>query len=161
MKPRARRVSSLDEAAALADRLRAGGGTVVFTVGVFDLLHAGHVRYLREARALGDALVVGVNSDKSVRAHKGPDRPINPQHERAELVLALEPVDAAVIVDGDTPLAIVSLIQPNILVIGSDWNLDEHVARAMVEPRGGRVVRIEGAPGFSTTRLIEKVRRLP
>ena len=97
MRRRSPQVSSADEAAAFAERIRARNGTVVFTNGVFDLLHPGHVRYLRAARALGDALIVAVNSDRSVRANKGPSRPINPEDERAELLLALDCVDAAVI----------------------------------------------------------------
>jgi D-beta-D-heptose 7-phosphate kinase/D-beta-D-heptose 1-phosphate adenosyltransferase len=159
---RARKAQLLDaeQAAAFADRVRAGGGTVVFTNGVFDLLHPGHVRYLREARALGDALIVAVNSDRSVRANRGPGRPINPENERAELLLALDCVDAVVIFDEDTPYAIVSAIKPDILVKGADWGPDHIVGRDVVEGRGGRVVRIELAPGFSTTAIIDKVRRL-
>lgn len=149
-----------DQAAAFADRIRARGGTVVFTNGVFDLLHPGHVRYLREARALGDALIVAVNSDTSVRANKGPGRPINPEHERAEVLLALDSVDAAAIFDEETPHAIISAVKPDILVKGADWGPDNIVGRDVVEARGGRVVRIELAPGFSTTALIDKVRRL-
>ena len=133
---------------------------MVFTNGVFDLLHPGHVRYLREARALGDALIVAVNSDRSVGAIKGPERPINPEDERAELLLALHPVDAAVIFDEDTPHTIVSRIQPDILVKGADWDADEIVGRDVVERRGGRVVRLQFAPGFSTTTLIQRVRQL-
>lgn len=149
-----------EEAAAFAERIRARGGTVVFTNGVFDLLHPGHVRYLREARALGDALIVAVNSDASVRANKGPGRPINPERERAELLLALGCVDAASIFDEDTPHAIVSAIKPDILVKGADWGPDNIIGRDVVEARGGRVVRIDLAPGFSTTAVIDKVRRL-
>ena len=149
-----------EQAAAFADRLRARGGRVVFTNGVFDLLHPGHVRYLREARALGDALIVGVNSDRSVRSNKGPGRPINPESERAELLLALDSVDAASIFDEETPHAIISAVKPDILVKGADWGPDNIVGRDVVEARGGRVVRIELAPGFSTTALIDKVRRV-
>ena len=152
------RISSAGEAAAFADRVRAAGGTVVFTNGVFDLIHPGHIRYLREARALGDALIVAVNSDRSVRAIKGPARPINPEGERAELLSALEPVDAVVIFDEDTPHEIVTRIQPDILVKGADWGPNEIVGRDVVEQRGGRVVRIELAPGFSTSALLERVR---
>ena len=155
---RARELLSADEAAALAERIHARGGTVVFTNGVFDLLHPGHVRYLVEARALGDALIVAVNSDRSVRANKGSGRPINPERERAELLLGLEAVDAAVIFDEDTPHAIISRIQPDVLVKGADWGPDNIVGRDVVEARGGRVVRIELAPGFSSSTLIDKVR---
>jgi D-beta-D-heptose 7-phosphate kinase/D-beta-D-heptose 1-phosphate adenosyltransferase len=149
---------SADDAAVFAERIRARGGKVVFTNGVFDLLHPGHVRYLRDARALGDALIVGVNSDRSVRTNKGPDRPINPEQERAELLLALESVDAAVIFDEDTPHAIITRVQPDVLVKGADWGPDNIVGRDVVEARGGRVVRMELAPGHSTTDLISKVR---
>jgi D-beta-D-heptose 7-phosphate kinase/D-beta-D-heptose 1-phosphate adenosyltransferase len=151
-------VSSPDEAAALAERVRTRGGTVVFTNGVFDLLHPGHIGYLRDARALGDALIVAVNSDRSVRANKGPARPINPQDERAELLLALDCVDAAVIFDENTPHDIVARIQPDILVKGADWGPDNIVGREIVEARGGRVVRLELAAGHSTTDLINRVR---
>ena len=151
---------NVDQAAAFADGIRARGGTVVFTNGVFDLLHPGHVRYLRAARALGDALVVGVNSDRSVRSNKGPSRPINPERERAEVLLALDSVDAAAIFDEETPHAIISAVKPDILVKGADWGPSNIVGRDVVEARGGRVVRMELAPGFSTTALVDKARRL-
>ena len=152
-------VLSTDATAAWAADLRRAGKRVVFTNGVFDLVHPGHVRYLREARALGDALIVAVNSDRSVRANKGPDRPINPQLERAEVLAALDCVDAVVLFDEDTPHAIVTRILPDVLVKGADWPEDNIVGRDVVEARGGKVVRIELAPGFSTTELIRKVRR--
>lgn len=151
-------MSTAEEAAAFADRVRARGGTVVFTNGVFDLIHPGHVRYLRNARGLGDALIVAVNSDRSVRANKGAGRPVNPQGERAELLLAFGFVDAAVVFDEDTPHAIVTRIQPDVLVKGSDWGPDNIVGRDVVEARGGRVVRIELAAGHSTTDLLDRVR---
>ena len=134
---------------------------MVFTNGVFDLLHPGHVRYLQDARALGSALIVAVNSDRSVRAIKGPDRPVNPETERAEVLLALSSVDAVVLFDEDTPHAVISTIQPDILVKGADWGADDIVGRDVIERRGGRVVRIELAPGYSTSALIEKARSLP
>jgi D-glycero-beta-D-manno-heptose 1-phosphate adenylyltransferase len=130
----------------------------VFTNGVFDLLHPGHVRYLQEARALGSALIVAVNTDRSVRAIKGPGRPINPEDERAEVLLALGCVDAVTIFDEETPHAIVSRIQPDVLVKGADWGPNEIVGRDVVEGRGGRVVRLRLAPGFSSSQLIERVR---
>jgi D-glycero-beta-D-manno-heptose 1-phosphate adenylyltransferase len=151
-------VMSRPEAAAWAARLRAEGKTVVFTNGVFDLLHPGHIRYLADARAQGDALIVAVNSDRSVRAIKGPTRPINGEQERAEVLSALAVVDAVVIFDEDDPLAIVSAIQPDVLVKGADWAADRIIGRDVVEARGGRVVRIQFAPGFSTTAMIEKIR---
>ena len=131
-----------------------------FTNGVFDLLHPGHVRYLRDARALGDALIVAVNSDRSVGAIKGPSRPINPEQERAELLSALTPVDATVIFDEDTPHAIISRIQPDILVKGADWGEHSIVGRDVVEGRGGRVVRVDLAPGHSSTAIIARARAL-
>ena len=158
MKQAAVRISSADEAAGFAAEIRRRGGKVVFTNGVFDLLHPGHVRYLRDARALGDALIVAVNSDRSVRSNKGGDRPVNPQHERAEVLLALASVDAAVIFDEDTPHAIVSRIQPDILVKGADWGEHDIVGRDVVEARGGQVVRIELSAGHSTSELIRKAR---
>jgi D-beta-D-heptose 7-phosphate kinase/D-beta-D-heptose 1-phosphate adenosyltransferase len=143
---------------AFAARIRAAGGRLVFTNGVFDLLHPGHVRYLGEARALGEALIVGINSDSSVRANKGPDRPITPEQERAELLAALRSVDAVTIFDEPTPYALISAVQPDVIVKGADWRLDHIIGRDVVEARGGRVVRVELAKGFSSTRLIERVR---
>ena len=152
------RPTTLDEAVVLVTALRAAGKTVVFTNGVYDLLHPGHVRYVQAARAHGDALIVGVNSDRSVRANKGPGRPINSEHDRAELIAALAAVDAAVIFDEDTPHAIISAIQPDILVKGADWAADQIVGRDVVEARGGRVVRAEVEPGYSTTAMLERIR---
>ncbi|MBM3780258.1 MAG: D-glycero-beta-D-manno-heptose 1-phosphate adenylyltransferase [Acidobacteria bacterium] len=147
------------DARALAARTQAAGGCVVFTNGVFDLLHPGHVRYLTEARALGDLLIVGINADASVRRlHKGPDRPINPEHERAEVVAALACVDAVVIFGEDTPHQTVSTIQPDVLVKGADWAADAIIGRDVVKARGGRVERIALAPGYSTTALLERLR---
>jgi rfaE bifunctional protein nucleotidyltransferase chain/domain len=154
-------VLGLDQAAAFVQTLRAGGKTIVFTNGVFDLLHPGHVRYLAEARRLGDALIVGVNSDRSVRAIKGSGRPITPETERAEILAALASVDAAVIFDEDTPHAIIGRLQPDILVKGADWPADHIVGRGIVEARGGRVVRIPLAPGYSTTTILARIRSLP
>jgi D-beta-D-heptose 7-phosphate kinase/D-beta-D-heptose 1-phosphate adenosyltransferase len=134
------------------------GGVVVFTNGVFDLLHSGHVRYLQAARALGDSLIVAINSDRSVRAIKGPERPLTPQAERAEILLSLACVDAVVVFDEDTPHAIISAVQPDVLVKGADWNADAIVGRDVVEGRGGRVVRIPLVEGQSTSRLIAAVK---
>lgn len=148
-----------DEARAMVGRLRAAGKTIVFANGVFDLLHLGHVRYLQHARRQGDALIVGVNSDRSARDHKGSDRPLVPAEERAELVAALEAVDAAVIFDEDTPHAIVSALQPDVLVKGADWPADRIVGRDLVEARGGRVVQVPLEPGRSTTALIRRIKQ--
>jgi D-glycero-beta-D-manno-heptose 1-phosphate adenylyltransferase len=133
--------------------------TVVFTNGVFDILHPGHVRYLQAARALGDKLVVAINSDRSVRElGKAPGRPINSEKERAEVLRALACVDEVVIFDEPDPHAIISKIQPDILVKGADWAEDAIVGRDVVEARGGKVVRIPLAAGYSTTSLIERIR---
>ena len=133
---------------------------MVFTNGVFDVLHPGHVRYLQRARALGDALIVGVNSDRSVRAIKGPERPITPEAERAELVAALACVDAVAVFDEDTPHDLIAAVQPDVLVKGADWAADAIVGRDIVEARGGRVVRVPVEPGHSTTAILERIRRL-
>ena len=150
-----------DQAAAFASDQRARRQRVVFTNGVFDILHPGHLRYLQQARALGDVLVVGLNSDASVRRTKGPDRPINSQDERAEMLGALDCVDAVVIFDEDTPADIIRAVQPDVLVKGADWAEDAIVGRDTVEGRGGRVVRVPIEAGFSTTAIVEKVRSLP
>jgi rfaE bifunctional protein nucleotidyltransferase chain/domain len=150
-----------DAAAAYAADVRAAGRTVVFTNGVFDLLHPGHVRYLREAAALGDVLIVGLNTDGSVRRNKGQGRPITPELERAEIVGALECVSAVTLFDEDTPARIIQAIQPDVLVKGADWPADQIVGRDTVEARGGRVVRIAVEPGHSTTAILDRVRRLP
>jgi D-glycero-beta-D-manno-heptose 1-phosphate adenylyltransferase len=152
-------VLSSEEAVAFAERLRGEGQTVVFTNGVYDLLHPGHVRYLQAARAEGDALIVGVNSDRSVRALKGPHRPVHPQDERAELIAALACVDAAVVFDQDTPHEIITALQPDVLVKGADWPADQIVGREVVKARGGRVVRVHVVPGHSSTQLIERMRQ--
>ena len=149
-----------DQAAAFVRDLRSQGRTIVFTNGVFDLLHPGHVRYLQHARALGDALIVGVNSDRSVRAIKGPTRPITPEDERAELIAGLACVDAAVVFDEDTPWQLIAALQPDVLVKGADWAEDAIVGRDVVEARGGRVVRVPIESGYATTRLIDRIRRV-
>jgi D-beta-D-heptose 7-phosphate kinase/D-beta-D-heptose 1-phosphate adenosyltransferase len=150
---------TVPEAVAVVERLRATGKSVVFTNGVFDLLHVGHLRYLQQARALGDALIVGLNSDRSVRANKGAGRPITPETERAEILSALACVDGAVVFDEDTPHEIIVALQPDVLVKGADWAADAIVGRDVVEARGGRVVRVPIEAGHSTSALVEKIRR--
>jgi D-beta-D-heptose 7-phosphate kinase/D-beta-D-heptose 1-phosphate adenosyltransferase len=153
-------LASRADAAAWAEAHRAAARRVVFTNGVFDVLHPGHTRYLGDARAEGDVLIVAVNSDRSVRAqNKGADRPIHPEQERAELLSALACVDAVVVFDEDTPFHIVSAIQPDVLVKGADWAADAIVGRDVVEARGGRVVRIALAPGSSTTAILQRARK--
>jgi D-beta-D-heptose 7-phosphate kinase/D-beta-D-heptose 1-phosphate adenosyltransferase len=150
---------TLPEALELRDRLRSDRKRLVFTNGVFDLLHPGHVLYLQQARSLGDALIVGLNSDHSVRANKGPERPVTPETERAEVLAALRAVDAVVLFDEDTPQRIISALQPDVLVKGADWAEHAIVGRDVVEAGGGEVVRVPIAAGYSTTGIIEKIRR--
>ena len=147
------------DALALVEQRHAEGKTVVFTNGVFDLLHPGHLRYLQQARGLGDLLIVGVNSDRSSRANKGESRPITPEVERAEILEALACVDAVVVFDEDTPHAIIAALRPDVLVKGDDWEEDAIVGRDIVEARGGRVVRMPVERGYSTTAIIERIRR--
>ncbi len=145
---------------ALRERLedwRAAGDEIVFTNGVFDLLHIGHVGYLAEAASLGDRLVVGVNSDASVRRLKGPGRPIVPADERAGIVAALGCVDAVAIFDEDTPEQLIRAVRPQVLVKGADWAADAIVGREFVESTGGRVERISLHEGRSTTGIIERI----
>ena len=152
------RVLSQPATQSFVARHRAAGRRVVFTNGVFDLLHPGHVRYLQDAKSLGDVLIVGLNADASVRRNKGPSRPINPQDERAEVLAALAVVDAVVIFDEDTPAEIIALVQPDVLVKGADWAADRIVGRDTVEARGGHVVRVPVEQGYSTTAIVERVR---
>jgi D-beta-D-heptose 7-phosphate kinase/D-beta-D-heptose 1-phosphate adenosyltransferase len=149
---------SRDAAAALIAERRTRGQTIVFTNGVFDLLHPGHVKYLEIARSLGDLLIVGLNGDASVRRNKGPERPITPEAERAEILAALNAVDGVVIFDEDTPAEIVEALQPDVLVKGADWAADQIVGRETVEARNGRVVRIPVEHGHSTTAIVERIR---
>jgi rfaE bifunctional protein nucleotidyltransferase chain/domain len=147
------------DAVAFVSERRAAGQSIVFTNGVFDLLHPGHVRYLAVARSLGDALIVGLNADESVRRNKGPSRPITPERERAEVLAALAAVDAVVIFNEDTPADIIAALQPDVLVKGADWAPDRIVGRDTVEARGGRVVLVPVEQGHSTTSIVERVRR--
>ena len=158
-RPAAARLLTLAETAGYVARARNAGRRIVFTNGVFDILHPGHVRYLQAARALGDVLIVGLNSDESVRRNKGPERPINPETERAEVVAALACVDAVVVFGEDIPDRIIRLVQPDVLVKGADWAADRIVGRDTVEARGGTVVRMPIEEGFSTTSLLDRIRR--
>jgi rfaE bifunctional protein nucleotidyltransferase chain/domain len=150
---------TFEEVRRLIDELRASGKTIVFTNGVFDLLHVGHLRYLQHARGLGDALLVGLNSDRSVRQIKGSGRPITTEAERAEILEALACVDGVVIFDEETPLNLIRAIQPDVLVKGADWAEDAIVGRDLVEARGGRVVRVAIEPGHSTTKIVDRIQR--
>lgn len=135
---------------------------IVFTNGCFDLLHVGHTRYLQAARELGDVLVVGVNTDRSVRSlQKGSARPIVPDFQRAEVLAALGCVDYVVLFDEPDPQALIQAVQPDVLVKGGDWKPDQIVGREIVESRGGRVRVIPLVPGISTTALVQKILSYP
>jgi len=149
---------SREDAVAFAEAQRAEGHLIVFTNGVFDLLHPGHVRYLQQARTLGDVLIVAINADRSVRANKGPARPITPEQERAEILGGLECVDAVTIFDEETPFEIIRALQPDVLVKGADWAHDAIVGRDIVEARGGKVVRIPVEQGHSTTSILARIK---
>jgi len=150
---------SLDDVARLRARWRKQARRVAFTNGCFDLLHPGHLSLLEGARAEADALIVGINSDASVRELKGPSRPVIPEAERAEVLLGLDAVDAVVIYDEPTPLQVIEALRPDVLVKGADWALDQIVGREEVEAWGGRVVRVPLVPGRSTTGILERIRQ--
>ena len=153
-------ILSLHEAILQFGPGKRNGRRVVFTNGCFDLLHPGHIATLEKARNLGDALVVGVNSDRSVRESKGAGRPILPERERAEILAALESVDGVVIFDEPTPQEIITALLPDVLVKGGDWASDQIVGREDVEAAGGKVVSIPVLAGYSTTAILEKIRML-
>jgi len=146
--------------ASLLEEHRRQGRRIVFTNGCFDILHAGHVRYLAQARRLGDVLVVALNTDRSVVAIKGPDRPVVGQEERAFVVAGLESVDYVTFFDDETPLSLIEALQPDILVKGGDWKADSVVGGDVVRSRGGDVVILPYLEGASTTNIIEKIRRV-
>jgi rfaE bifunctional protein nucleotidyltransferase chain/domain len=151
------RIVSQEALLQLVGREGRGSRRIVFTNGCFDLFHPGHVRLLEEARSLGDALVVGLNSDASVRRVKGGSRPLIPEMERAEVLAALAAVDLVVLFDEDTPREIIARLLPDVLVKGADWGANEIVGRAEVEASGGKVVSIPLQPGYSTTRILQKI----
>jgi rfaE bifunctional protein nucleotidyltransferase chain/domain len=154
------RILSLAEAAARYDRNHRGSRRLVFTNGCFDLLHPGHIQTLEASRALGDALIVGLNSDASVRQLKGPGRPILPENERAELLAALDCVDAVVIYNEPTPRETIAALVPDVLVKGGDWSGDKIIGREEVESAGGQVISIPVLPSYSTTAILESIRSL-
>jgi D-beta-D-heptose 7-phosphate kinase/D-beta-D-heptose 1-phosphate adenosyltransferase len=154
------RILSLHEAILQFGPQKRNGRRVVFTNGCFDLLHPGHLETLEKARRLGDALVVGVNSDRSVRGMKGAGRPILPERERAEILAALECVDGVVIFDEPTPRETIAALLPDRLVKGGDWASDAIIGREEVEASGGRVISVPVVAGFSTTAILEKIRNL-
>lgn len=136
------------------------GRKIVFTNGCFDILHVGHVRYLQEARSLGDVLIVGMNSDASVRRLKGPTRPVQSERDRSEILSALGCVDWVVLFDEETPLELIRAVQPDVLVKGGDWPVEKIVGHEVVQARGGVVRSLSFHPGHSTTGLIEKITKL-
>jgi rfaE bifunctional protein nucleotidyltransferase chain/domain len=150
---------SVDELSAMSAQARKAGRVVVFTNGCFDLVHRGHIHLLRQAKALGDILIVGLNSDVSVKTIKGPDRPIMPEADRIELIAALEMVDYVVVYSEPDPYHIIAAIKPNVLVKGGDWSADEIVGADVVEQNGGRVAVVPYLPEFSTTQIIERIRK--
>ncbi|MAF12977.1 D-glycero-beta-D-manno-heptose 1-phosphate adenylyltransferase [Candidatus Poribacteria bacterium] len=154
------RVLPREEIARIARRERDAGRVVVTTNGCFDVLHVGHARYLRQARALGDLLIVGVNTDDSVRKLKGPDRPVIPEDERAEMLASLESVDYVTIFGEDTPCDLLELIRPSIHVKGGDYSLDRVIEREVVERNGGEVVVGIHIPARSTTDIVQRIREL-
>jgi D-beta-D-heptose 7-phosphate kinase/D-beta-D-heptose 1-phosphate adenosyltransferase len=152
------KLKSLDELAAIAAAARAKGQTVVFTNGCFDLLHRGHVHILRQAKAAGDLLIVGVNSDRSVKSIKAQQRPILPETDRVELIAAMEMVDYVILFDDPDPHKLIAAIKPQVLAKGGDWSSDKIIGADIVEAAGGRVVVIPYLKGFSTTEIIERIR---
>jgi rfaE bifunctional protein nucleotidyltransferase chain/domain len=154
-----KKILSPDELLGVRQGLRAAGKSLVFTNGVFDLLHVGHVRYLAEARALGDVLLVAINSDRTVRQLKGNGRPITNESERAEILAALRQVDYVTIFDDISPRALITQLLPDVLVKGGDYNLDEIHGRAEVEAAGGRVVSLPFIEGASTSAIIERMKK--
>ncbi len=159
MGPMSRKILTQDELLIERMRLHEEGERLVFTNGVFDLIHVGHLRYLAEARALGDALVVAINSDRSVRELKGEGRPLVEENERAEIIAALRQVSYVTIFDDISPLSLIARLLPDVLVKGGDYELDEIHGREEVEAAGGKVVSLPFVEGLSTTAIIEKIRR--
>jgi D-beta-D-heptose 7-phosphate kinase/D-beta-D-heptose 1-phosphate adenosyltransferase len=155
-----KKLKSLDELAAIAAAARAKGQIVVFTNGCFDLLHRGHVHTLRQAKAAGDVLIVAVNSDRSVKSIKTPQRPILPETDRVELIAAMEMVDYVILFDEPDPYTLIAAIKPQVLAKGGDWSSDKIIGADIVEAAGGRVALIPYLKGFSTTEIIERIRNL-
>jgi len=151
------KIRSLEEMKLECKQVKSSGKKIVFTNGCFDILHPGHARYLYAAKELGDYLLVAINSDDSVRAIKGPKRPVVPQKARAEMLAALNCVDGVLIFEEDNPIRIIKILLPDILVKGGDWAEDEIIGADVVKAAGGEVKRIPFVSGFSTTDLIEKI----
>jgi rfaE bifunctional protein nucleotidyltransferase chain/domain len=152
------KLKTLDELITAAARARSNGKIVVFTNGCFDLLHRGHLHILREAKAAGDLLIVAVNSDQSIKAIKGPARPVCSELDRLELIAALEMVDYVILFDEPDPYKLIAAIKPNVLAKGGDWDADEVVGADIVERDGGRVLLVPYLKGYSTSEIIERIR---
>jgi D-glycero-beta-D-manno-heptose 1-phosphate adenylyltransferase len=159
MEKTAGKIKLLSDAQSLVKSWQAKGEKVVFTNGCFDLLHLGHVDYLEKARNLGDRLVIGLNTDDSVSRFKGPERPLQDQQSRARILAALQFVDAVVFFNEDTPLHLISDLLPNVLVKGSDYLAENIVGADVVKKAGGKVETIDFVPGYSTTRIVEKIKK--
>jgi D-glycero-beta-D-manno-heptose 1-phosphate adenylyltransferase len=153
------KIKDLANAQAIVDRWKAEGKKVVFTNGCFDIIHLGHVDYLEKARSLGDKLVVGLNSDDSVSRFKGPERPIQDERSRSRIMASFQFVDLVVFFNEDTPQALISALLPNILVKGSDYLAENIVGADVVKKNGGMVKTIDFVPGYSTTRIVEKIKK--
>lgn len=153
-------VLTLEEIILRFGREKRNGKRVVFTNGCFDLLHPGHIESLETARAMGDVLIVGINSDASVRTLKGPGRPVIPAEERAEILASLECVDAVLIFEELTPQRVIAALLPDVLVKGGDWPGNQIVGREEVEAAGGKVVRVEVVQGYSTSEILRKIREM-
>ena len=158
MEKTADKIKTLEQAKSNVADWKAKGNTVVFTNGCFDLLHLGHVDYLEKARALGDKLILGLNTDDSVSRFKGPQRPIQDQNSRAHVLAALQFIDMVVFFNEDTPLNLISTLMPNVLVKGSDYLAENIVGADVVKKAGGEVKTIEFVPGYSTSRIVEKIK---
>lgn len=152
------KLKNLNEIANIAAQARKNGQSVVFTNGCFDILHRGHVHILRQAKANGDLLIVGINSDRSVKSIKGASRPILPETDRIELIAAMEMVDYVVLFDEPDPYRLIAAIKPNVLAKGGDWSADKIVGADVVAENGGRIAVIPYLQGSSTTEIIERIR---
>jgi rfaE bifunctional protein nucleotidyltransferase chain/domain len=156
-----RKILSIEQLVEERARLRSAGASVVFTNGVFDLLHVGHIRYLATARALGSTLIVAINSDRAAHVLKGEGRPVTSELERAEILAALRAVDYVTVFDELSPRSLIARLLPDVLVKGGDYKLDEIHGREEVEAAGGKVVALPFVEGASTTAMIEKVKQQP
>jgi D-glycero-beta-D-manno-heptose 1-phosphate adenylyltransferase len=155
------KIKTLPDAKKEIDVFKKMGKKIVFTNGCFDILHVGHARYLYEAKGLGDYLIVAVNSDRSVKAIKGPERPVNKQNDRAEMLAALGCVDGIIIFDEETPLKVIEYLMPDMLVKGGDWKIEDIVGSDVIIASGGEVRSIDFVEGFSTTDIIKKIEGCP